>query len=175
MRVPPIGVNLSRRRPPARGGPTLYERVVGLVEPPRIVGPPLAGGLPGAASVVCRWPEGNASGGGPTRDDSPVPLVEGSSIVGPPLAGGLPGAASVVCGWPEGNASGGGLPGAASLAWNAATPETCWLTSCFRFLFDRPLPGGFLFCRFLPLFGDEHFERLLRAGGDRKSTRLNSS
>src|SRR5579883_290608 len=40
-----IGVNLSRPRPPARGGPTLDERVVGLVEPPRIVGPPLAGGL----------------------------------------------------------------------------------------------------------------------------------
>jgi hypothetical protein len=44
-RATPIGVNLSRHRPPARGGPTIYERVVGLVEPPRIVGPPLAGGL----------------------------------------------------------------------------------------------------------------------------------
>src|SRR5579883_1316673 len=44
-RATPIGVNLSRPRPPARGGPTIDERVVGLVEPPRRVGPPLAGGL----------------------------------------------------------------------------------------------------------------------------------
>src|SRR5579885_2216927 len=43
----PQGVALlyTSPRPPARGGPTIDERVVGLVEPPRIVGPPLAGGL----------------------------------------------------------------------------------------------------------------------------------
>src|SRR5579885_894291 len=43
----PQGVALlyTSPRPPARGGPTIDERVVGLVEPPRRVGPPLAGGL----------------------------------------------------------------------------------------------------------------------------------
>ena len=39
------GDHQGRPRPPARGGPTRDERVVGLVEPPRRVGPPLAGGL----------------------------------------------------------------------------------------------------------------------------------
>src|SRR5579883_217893 len=42
----------ARRRPRARGGPTIYERVVGLVERSYIVGPPLAGGLPGARTAL---------------------------------------------------------------------------------------------------------------------------
>src|SRR5579885_2687130 len=107
MRATPIGVNLSRHRPPARGGPTIYDGstsdtnaayysratpcgltrggflgkfvVKSLERPtervalgtllhrlPRPIHPkpspckPLAGGLPGAASVACpvrrRWP-----------------------------------------------------------------------------------------------------------------------
>src|SRR5579883_3657751 len=42
----------ARRRPRARGGPTIYERDVGLVERSYIVGPPLAGGLPGARTAL---------------------------------------------------------------------------------------------------------------------------
>src|SRR5579885_1638310 len=41
-------------RPPARGGPTLHDAFVPLVEGAYIVGPPLAGGLPAAASGPAR-------------------------------------------------------------------------------------------------------------------------
>jgi len=44
---------IRSRRPPARGGPTLHGWLVPLVEGSSIVGPPLAGGLPGVASVAC--------------------------------------------------------------------------------------------------------------------------
>src|SRR5579885_1123885 len=98
---------------------TIYEAVVSLVEPSYIVGPPLAGGLPGAASLACRalaLASGNASGAGPTLDDAVVSLVEPSYIVGPPLAGGLPGAASLACRgrrrWP----AGGGVAGLPAFA-----------------------------------------------------------
>jgi hypothetical protein len=51
---PPATRHPPPPRPPARGGPTIYERVVGPVEPPRIVGPPLAGGL-GGGGPGCGW------------------------------------------------------------------------------------------------------------------------
>src|SRR5579884_2268803 len=79
-----------RRRPPARGGPTIDDAFVPLVEGSYIVGPPLAGGLPGArtgfSSRLWGWPYY-------TRPFYPLykPRKEPSSIVGPPLAGGLRG------------------------------------------------------------------------------------
>jgi len=48
-----------RHRPPARGGPTIYGRLVPLVERSSLVGPPLAGGLrcrpvTGSQHTACR-------------------------------------------------------------------------------------------------------------------------
>ena len=43
--LPDSSYTTRQRRPPARGSPTLDGRLVPRVDPPRIVGPPLAGGL----------------------------------------------------------------------------------------------------------------------------------
>ncbi len=61
---------LSTGRPPARGGPTIYDPFVRPGEPSYIVGPPLAGGLPVGGPLrvarygwpACGWP---ATGGLP--------------------------------------------------------------------------------------------------------------
>src|SRR5579883_2609158 len=104
-------------RPPARGGPTIY-----VVRPLRkgvergdrayIVGPPLAGGLPGWPMAWsdgwCGWAAG-----------------VGHGVGGWPVAGGVAGGGGVHrCGWPAGVAYGvvggavtGGLPGW-PMAWS---------------------------------------------------------
>src|SRR5579885_2630551 len=87
-------------RPPARGGPTIYDSFPGGPSRPSRVGPPLAGGLGGAASVAC-FPSivgpPLAGGLGGSLDDGSPGGPSRPSIVGPPLAGGLGGAASVAC------------------------------------------------------------------------------
>src|SRR5579885_2881572 len=80
-------------RPPARGGPTLHDAFVPLVEGAYIVGPPLAGGLPAAASgparrcvVAC-----SLRGGLPAAASGPAPCLVASSLrLACPLRGGLP-------------------------------------------------------------------------------------
>src|SRR5579885_3405876 len=78
------GCRPPRHRPPARGGPTIDEEAVPLVEPPYIVGPPLAGGLLPAVACFRRWP---ASGGGllPAvacfrRWPAPLPVAWGAEM-----------------------------------------------------------------------------------------------
>src|SRR5579885_2744290 len=90
---------IRSRRPPARGGPTLHDAFVPLVEGAYIVGPPLAGGLPAAASGPARRRVGAC----------------------PPLRGGLlPAWWPAPCGWPARRRvvacppPRGGLPTAAS-------------------------------------------------------------
>src|SRR5579884_821009 len=51
-RAPPFRAAIARRRPPARGGPTIHDTLPTLFTwrtMTYIVGPPLAGGLPGVA------------------------------------------------------------------------------------------------------------------------------
>src|SRR5579885_1977252 len=92
----------GRSRPPARGGPTIDDRSTSGTTASSIVGPPLAGGLPGAARSERFWgqplrvaclgrPEVNASGASPCG----WPAWGGQKLMllGPALAGGLPGAA----------------------------------------------------------------------------------
>src|SRR5579885_2397145 len=64
----PPQATTGRRRPPARGGPTIYGRIVGLVEPPRIVGPPPEAFPSGRPRPPAR--------GGPTIDEAPMLRVE---------------------------------------------------------------------------------------------------
>src|SRR5579885_1088402 len=73
-------------RPPARGGPTIYDVTVALVEPPYIVGPPLAGGL-----WRHRWRAGGGIGGVPVAASVACPALALASVtpMEPPLAGGL--------------------------------------------------------------------------------------
>jgi len=134
---PPTIKQATRHRPPARGGPTIYDRSTSgtnaSYNASYIVGPPLAGGLPGAASRACfalARASVNAYGGGLLDGGWPAWRSHGLPLM--PM-----GVACLMGGWPASRSHGlplmpmgvaclmaGGLPGArtASVTASAATP-----------------------------------------------------